>query len=1201
MLEPPPDPPAPSSDEAAREEARAWVRQANDALDRLENLRGTMVELQTRVDAAKEALSKDAPALNRMALWADEQALLDRQQDIIELDAERRRQLQQALVVCPDSIEALAALTRDCMHRHTEAIAARQTGLGRAIVAEAIGYLDKLPEDADARRLGLDYFKGERKLELALPTEAAVTVSRFILEHKRLILEPINRLQTQHLDIRLPVGSYCLTIDAEEHAAVTYPVQLMNGQDWDTTPPGDSIRSLPLPKPGDLGRQDHYVPEGWFYAGGDPDAPNGLEEVRVWLDGFIIRETPVTHRQYLEFVNDVLQTHGYEEASLWLPREQSTSEAELGKSIYLQEDDRFVHMLGPSMDDHPVVHITWFEALAFTHWLARTTGLPWRLPSELEWEKAARGVDRRCFPWGDQFDPMFCIMMDSHVGKPEIRSVNHNLLDCSLYGVRSLAGNTREWCIDRFQAEAYPVHKDRLVFPDHEDLVSEAFRSCRGGSYGNAAQRTRSGDRDWWFPKLSYVGRGFRIARSWPPSKQSMALQADMDRAYADIHADATARHEVAAYHLKKSIDAATSELKEQADQLKELDRQKTMFFQNMSHELRTPLTLILNPLEDELQHQPTNDNLAVATKNSRRLLRLVNQLLDFQKLEAGKKRLQLAPLELNRFMRICADYFRSTCSTKGVAFHVVANGKSFDGNSAEAWVMAEVDALEKVVFNYLSNALKYTPPGGTIVLGMNSTGPRVRLYVEDSGAGISEEGQTKLFQVFSQVDETTTRAYEGTGLGLALVKSLTEEMGGEVGVQSKVGVGSTFWAEFPVTDERSEHIDEPFAVKDWLLSSDQGATGVGDADDDEFSTTDSGTGELILVVDDLSDMRSLIRKSLEHKGYRVVTAANGKAGVETARRVRPDLIITDWMMPEMSGPELIDTTKTDAELNSVPVVLLTAKSDEESKLIGTEIGADSFLGKPFNAQELTSIVKNLLSLKAREREVETLNRMLTETVLKRYLPPDLVDRIVSGEISMDKPAEMRGVTVLFSDLCGFTSASEQLGPARMSDLLNQYLSAMNDVIFRHEGTIDKFIGDAVMVLFGAPVELSAEDQARRACACALDMQRTMINLQEVFAQAGIPGLTMRIGIHQGDAVVGNFGSQQRSDYTAIGPTVNLASRIESACDPGAVFVSEAVREHLNADASTDAGVHSLKGVDQPQRLFRLGPNPIQPAGDRPD
>ena len=191
------------------------------------------------------------------------------------------------------------------------------------------------------------------------------------------------------------------------------------------------------------------------------------------------------------------------------------------------------------------------------------------------------------------------------------------------------------------------------------------------------------------------------------------------------------------------------------------------------------------------------------------------------------------------------------------------------------------------------------------------------------------------------------------------------------------------------------------------------------------------------------------------------------------------------------------------------------------------------------------------------QAEVQQLNDYITESVLKRYLPPALIGDILSGELSMDKPAELREITVLFSDLKGFTAASEALGPEGISAFLNEYLTVMNEVIFEHGGTIDKFIGDAIMVLFGAPKEMSKEDQVRRAVFCAKAMQVRLKRLTHGWQREGAGELDMRIGIHHGPAVVGNFGSAQRSDYTAIGPSVNMTARIEAACDPGHVFVSE--------------------------------------------
>ena len=789
------------------------------------------------------------------------------------------------------------------------------------------------------------------------------------------------------------------------------------------------------------------------------------------------------------------------------------------------------------------------------------------------------------------------------------------------------------------------------------------------------------------------------------------------------MSASVKAKKEIA--HQKALVDEKSGELQrahhlaiKQNEELQILDEQKTMFFQNVSHELRTPLTLILGPLEESTKRHTNDGDIVVATKNARRLLRLVNQLLDFQKLEAGKKELSLAPLNLNRFTHVLGDYFASACSSKDIAFTVTREGQELIRDEV-LFIQSEPDALEKVAFNFLSNALKYTPRGGTVELGLQSQPDNsVRLFVRDSGPGISQEGQTKLFQVFSQVEESTTREYEGTGLGLALVKSLVEEMGGRVGVESEVGQGSTFFAEFPMIEavtqkplkplllveddeatlrmyerglkkvesltgfdqaadygsamklleenryklvvsdgnipggdgaellarvretspdtklvlltgednqarfqdalnnaridqillkpvdlqelrETLSHLVDSysgaaeesgdFQARAWLLA-DGGETGVETEVEEEGdgALESEGKGQLVLVVDDLDDMRNLIGNALKKRGYRVLKAANGEQGYEVICDRKPDLVISDWMMPKLSGPDMLKQVRANTDVATTPFILLTAKSDEESKLIGTEIGADVFLGKPFNDQELGSAVRNLLGLKSREKEVQKLNDYITESVLKRYLPPALIGDILSGELSMDKPAELRDITVLFSDLKGFTKTSEDLGPEGISAFLNEYLTVMNEVIFEHGGTIDKFIGDAIMVLFGAPQDMSPEEQVKRATYCAKVMQERMCELAHQWRNDGAGHLQMRIGIHHGSAVVGNFGSTQRSDYTAIGPCVNMAARIESASEAGEVFVSEATARLMGEGTTAEVGAFELKGIEGKATLYRV-------------
>ena len=207
---------------------------------------------------------------------------------------------------------------------------------------------------------------------------------------------------------------------------------------------------------------------------------------------------------------------------------------------------------------------------------------------------------------------------------------------------------------------------------------------------------------------------------------------------------------------------------------------------------------------------------------------------------------------------------------------------------------------------------------------------------------------------------------------------------------------------------------------------------------------------------------------------------------------------------------------------------------------------------------------------------------------MKRYLPPTLISEILNGNLSMDKPAELRNITVLFSDLKGFTATSASMGPEGISKILNEYLTEMNKVIFEFDGTIDKFIGDAVMVLFGAPQDMSPEQQVERATRCALAMNEALDRLATTWTDERAVALKMRIGIHHGPAVVGNFGSEQRSDYTAIGPTVNFAARIESASEAGRVYVSESVAALLDDDRREPAGSFDLKGIEGAQILYRL-------------
>jgi signal transduction histidine kinase/class 3 adenylate cyclase/CheY-like chemotaxis protein len=653
--------------------------------------------------------------------------------------------------------------------------------------------------------------------------------------------------------------------------------------------------------------------------------------------------------------------------------------------------------------------------------------------------------------------------------------------------------------------------------------------------------------------------------------------------------------------HLQREVDTKTETLREQHSQLLEqqtrlskalqalkyADETKTVFFRQISHELRTPLTLILGSLSQGRKSGRWQEAMETADKNAKRLLRLVNQLLDYQRMAAGRQTIHLTPVDLRDFVQHTASFIYSSCEERNIRFRV----EDRTPPGSKAVILGQTDTLEKIVFNFLSNALKYTEAGGRISLILELVESHVRITVKDSGCGISQEDQVRLFQVFSRVRDVDKRLRDGTGIGLALAKELTEALQGSIGVVSEVGQGASFWVTFPSRPD----LMAPLASE--LRSPDEQPLKLHFADLEATRTNRtkakptlmSGSSK-ILVVDDVADLRTMIRRMLEEHSYAVIECEDGSEAWDILKEghMVVDLVITDWMMPRMSGPELIDHIRAKEKLASTPVILLTARSDEESRSIATKRGATSYLGKPFDEMELLSLVQNLLELKKSEKKILELNRYISENVLQRFLPPEIVKDILAGHTTLDEKARAQNITVLFCDLCNFTRMTHQLGPERIAEILDSFLVGMTEVVFEHRGTVDKFLGDGVLVLFGAPTPMTVEDQIRAATNCALAMHERLAELNAE-GEGRIPqNLSMRIGIHHGPAVVGSFGGPKRSDFTAIGDAVNLAARIQQAAQPNEILVSEAIVRHLTMHQYRPNGRFELKGFDQAVSLFAL-------------
>lgn len=423
-------------------------------------------------------------------------------------------------------------------------------------------------------------------------------------------------------------------------------------------------------------------------------------------------------------------------------------------------------------------------------------------------------------------------------------------------------------------------------------------------------------------------------------------------------------------------------ELDRQNRQLESLDRQKTEFFANVSHELRTPLTLILAPVQELLGGgTPLADRIAsrlgVVRDNALRLLKLVNDLLDVIRLEEGKERLERKAIDLNGVLRGVADGMTHLADTKDIALE-----KAIPGGTLV--VRGDLRALEKILVNLINNAIKFTDKGGRIRVESGIEADWAVIRVRDTGIGIPVEEQDSIFARFHQVDGSTTRRYRGTGLGLALVKELTELMEGSVEVESTPGAGTTMRVRLPLApdvpaEESGGEIMEQDGIERLHRMADRrgGLTVEGpDLEMANEQTQLEGGRPRVLVVEDEPDMRRYLAEILEEE-YRVYTARTGAEGLRLARERAPDLVLLDLMLPEMDGLEVCRRIREDSALRSQKIMLLTARVDEESKITALEQGADDFLTKPFSSVEVRTRLRNLLATAVLERDLEERNRRL--------------------------------------------------------------------------------------------------------------------------------------------------------------------------------------------------------------------------------
>jgi len=458
----------------------------------------------------------------------------------------------------------------------------------------------------------------------------------------------------------------------------------------------------------------------------------------------------------------------------------------------------------------------------------------------------------------------------------------------------------------------------------------------------------------------------------------------------------ANSRQRLREFGLRWELDKNRRAIEENNRKLKELDQVKSRFFANISHELRTPLTLLIAPLEairkrfNRTLDGETHSLLDTMHANGMRLLKLINDLLDLVRLESGRLEVRQEPLEVAELVKGLGSAVRQVANDKNITLETSVD-------PALGTVAGDRDKLEKILLNLLFNALKFTPAGGRVELRAEKHAEEFVLAVADTGVGISEKNLAFVFDRFWQADGSSKRKFQGVGIGLALVKELTEAQGGTVNVASKEGKGATFTVRLPYrkpqpaaaqTSEASAPTQPQGTVTsdEWLANLYRraelfpGATSA-KSPDAPAEPAQNGNGHLnVLVADDEPDMLRFLQSQLSGQ-YRVTCVVDGQQAVEKAGELLPDIILLDMMMPEKDGLQACREIRAAAATQNIPIILLTARADEETKLKSLEAGASDFLAKPFSTTELHVRVKNLIESYQLQRKLGKQNQVLESTI----------------------------------------------------------------------------------------------------------------------------------------------------------------------------------------------------------------------------
>lgn len=558
---------------------------------------------------------------------------------------------------------------------------------------------------------------------------------------------------------------------------------------------------------------------------------------------------------------------------------------------------------------------------------------------------------------------------------------------------------------------------------------------------------------------------------------------------------------------------------------LEQVDKLKDQFLANTSHELRTPLNGIIGIAEslyDEPEAYPVpalKENLSMVIASGKRLSNLVNDIMDFSKLQNADLGLEMKPIDLRSTVDIILKINKPM--TRGKEVELINNIPT----NLPA-VEADENRIQQIFHNLVGNAVKFTPKG-TVTLSARQTGDMIEIAVADTGIGIPDDKQKGIFTAFTQGDGSISRTYSGTGLGLSITQHLVGLHGGKIWVESELGKGSIFFITLKVTEAIAEEPQPDFALGRLQTIGESAAAGR-TVDTRVLPVSANAHSLRILVVDDEPINQQVLRNHLSSENYILVSAMNGHEALEMIDSGEHfDLILLDIMMPRMSGYEVCQKIRTRYLPSELPIIMITAKNQVQDLVEGLAYGANDYLAKPFSKAEFLARIKTHINL---FHINSAYGRFVPHEFLRNLGHESIIDVQLGDQVAKE-------VTVLFSDIRSYTTLAEMMTPSDNFRFLNSYLGRIGPIIKENRGFVNQYYGDGIMALF--------LEQSEDSLMASINMQKhiTGYNAERVMTQRN--PIKVGMGMHTGPLIMGILGDERRMEAGVVSDTVNMASRME--------------------------------------------------------